>query len=230
VEQRSANTGLTRSSLRRSAACLASRDRDLARILEADGPPPLWARRPGFATLLRIILEQQVSLASARATFLQVRRGLGRVTPGRVLTAGPEGLRSLGLTRQKAAYCVNLARAVSGGELDLRELSTLDDGDVRSRLTRITGIGRWTADIYLLMAMGRPDVWPGGDIALAKAAHAVKGLRKAPGQDRLAQIAAGWRPFRSVAARMLWHHYLRNRLGRRGERPLSAASTRGRSP
>jgi DNA-3-methyladenine glycosylase II len=217
VEGKTSRAGLiTAATLAAAAKRLASRDRDLARILAADGPPPLWARRPGFAALLRIILEQQVSLASARAILLRVRRGLGRLTPGRVLSAGEEALRRMGLTRQKAAYCVNLARAVSGGALDLRGLGPLDDEAIRSRLTRVTGIGRWTADIYLLMALGRPDVWPAGDVALAKAARAVKRLRSLPAQDRLARIAEGWRPYRAVAARMLWHHYLTNGMGRGG--------------
>jgi DNA-3-methyladenine glycosylase II len=228
VEEKAGHAGLvTAATLAAAAKYLGSRDRDLARILAADGLPPLWARRPGFSTLLRIILEQQVSLASAKAVYLRVRAGLGRITPARVLVAGERGLRRLGLTRQKAAYCVNLARAVACRVLRLRELAALDDDAARALLTAVTGIGRWTADIYLLMAMGRPDVWPVGDIALAKAAHAVKGLRARPDQERLVRMAAAWRPYRSVAARMLWQHSLQHGLGRIS--PRSASRRRSQS-
>lgn len=229
VEQAAGSEGpITAATLAAAARRLAVRDRDLARILAADGPPPLWARRPGFSTLLRIILEQQVSLASAKAVYLRVRGGLGRIAPARVLAAGERGLRRLGLTRQKAAYCVNLARAVARGELRLRTLASVSDDTARDMLTAVTGIGRWTADIYLLMAMGRPDVWPVGDIALAKAAHAVKGLRARPDQESLARMAAAWRPYRSVAARMLWQHYLRNGLGRSSQPSRSARSVQSK--
>jgi DNA-3-methyladenine glycosylase II len=221
---------LTRRALSSAAVHLAARDRDLARILAEDGVPPLWARRPGFKTLVRIILEQQVSLASARAVFRRLETGAGPLTPERLLAAGPARLRRLGITRQKAAYCVNLARALNHGGFDLRALMTLDDDAARARLLRIKGIGPWTTDIYLLMAMRRPDIWPGGDVALAKAVRVVKGLRTPPTSARLQEMAEEWRPFRAVAARMFWHHYLRNGLsrrqgGRRTDRSTPSAQT-----
>jgi DNA-3-methyladenine glycosylase II len=199
---------LTTATLHAAARDLAERDRDLRRLLAADGPPPLWKRRPGFETLVRIILEQQVSLASARAIFRRLLRGVGAVTPGRVAQAGVDRLRSLGLTRQKAAYCVHVAGMIREGTLDLGAVARMDDVKAAGTLLRVKGVGRWTADIYLLMALGRPDVWPSGDIALARAAARVKRLRGPLTDERLARVASGWRPFRSVAARMLWHHYL----------------------
>ena len=200
---------MTRSDLARAAVRLAARDRDLARILRTDGVPPLWGRRPGFRTLLRIILEQQVSLASAQAACRRLEAGVRPLTPQQVLALGALRLRRLGITRQKAAYCINVSRALcDDGGLDLRALAAFDDDAVRARLVRIKGIGPWTADIYLVMAMRRPDVWPAGDVALAKALRVVKRLRTTPSAARMSEIAEGWRPFRAVAARMLWHHYL----------------------
>jgi DNA-3-methyladenine glycosylase II len=200
---------MTRSGLAGAAAYLAGRDRDFARILRADGVPPLWARRPGFQTLLRIILEQQVSLASAQAALRRLAAGVRPLTPERVLAAGPSHLMRLGLTRQKAVYCHNLADALCNDGLNLRALAAMDDDTARAHLVAIKGVGPWTADIYLLMALRRPDIWPAGDLALAKAARVVKRLRQVPSQARLAEIAEDWQPFRAVAARMLWHHYLR---------------------
>jgi DNA-3-methyladenine glycosylase II len=200
-------------SLARAAAGLARRDPDLGRLLARDGPPPLWARPPGFATLVRIILEQQVSLASARAIYARLRGGAGRVTPDALLALGVRRVRGLGLTRQKAAYILALAEEVRGGGLDLRALGAADDATAHAALVRLNGIGRWTADIYLLMALGRPDVWPKGDIALERTLRDVKRLRARTSPERLERIAESWRPHRSVAARMLWHHYLRRKRG-----------------
>jgi len=201
---------LTKRSLAEAAAHLSGRDRDLAGILSAHGVPPLWARRPGFPTLLRIVLEQQVSLASARAAYRRLAAGVVPLTPDRCLRLGASHLRGLGITRQKAAYCVNIAEAVHRGEFDLRDLARMDDETARAALVRIKGIGPWTADIYLLMAMRRPDVWPAGDVALVKAVRAVKRLRSLPSPARMCRISEPWRPFRAVAARMLWQHYLLN--------------------
>src|SRR5262245_65610542 len=198
-----------------AVADLARRDPDLARLLTLDGTPPLWARPAGFTTLVRIILEQQVSLASARAIFVRLRARAGRVTPASVLALGERGLRASGLTRQKAAYIFRLAREIESGSLDLRALEGMPDDSARAVLLRLKGIGVWTADIYLLIAMRRPDIWPVGDIALQRTVRQVKRLRAAPSPERWAKIAEAWRPYRSVAARMLWHHYLSERDRRR---------------
>jgi DNA-3-methyladenine glycosylase II len=199
---------LTPGSVALAAADLARRDEDLGRLLDRNGPPPLWARPPGFATLARVILEQQVSLASARAVYRRLGARAGRVTPGRMLALGPRRLRACGLTRQKAAYILHLAEAIEGGALDLRAVARLEDAAAHAALVQIKGIGRWTADVYLLMALRRPDVWPVGDIALVNTLRAVKRMRAVPSAERVARLADSWRPHRSVAARMLWHHYL----------------------
>lgn len=195
-------------SLARAVADLTAGDPDLARVVSQFGPPPLWAREPGFATLVHIILEQQVSLASARAVLDRLQAAAGRLTPERLLAFSDAELRAFGFSRQKARYCRELARTVGEGALDLAELVHLEDDAVRDRLTRITGIGPWTADVYLLMALRRPDVWPVGDLALAVAAQAVKGLPERPGPEALARLGQPWRPWRAVAARILWHYYL----------------------
>jgi DNA-3-methyladenine glycosylase II len=158
--------------------------------------------------LVRIILEQQVSLASADATYRRLSADLAPLTPDRVLAAGAAHLRSLGITRQKAAYCVNVAEAIRRRELDLKEVGRSRDEAAIGALTRIKGIGPWTAEIYLLMALRRPDVWPAGDIALAAAVRSVKGLRKRPNPAELREVADAWRPHRATAARLLWKHYL----------------------
>jgi DNA-3-methyladenine glycosylase II len=199
---------LTKMSLSEATVYLAARDNDLARLLVADGIPPLWERKPCFSTLIHIILEQQVSLASARAMYHRLVDNLGPFTPDRFLEVGSSYLRSLGVTRQKTAYCINVAEAILGDALDLRAVSRMDDLAAVDTLTRIKGIGPWTADIYLLMALRRPDVWPSGDIALVNTVRKVKELHEYPSPSTLSKIAETWRPFRSVAARMLWHHYL----------------------
>ncbi len=200
--------GLTEESFARGLAELGKRDADLAAVLQRLGPPPMWARPPGFPTLLQIILEQQVSLASARAAFERVSALAAPLTPVRFLALGDEDLRGAGFSRQKAAYGRILAQAVADGELDLEALHALDDEAVRACLMRIKGIGPWSAEIYLLMALRRPDAWPLGDLALAAAAQAVTGLDHRPERAELEQIGERWRPWRAVAARLLWHHYL----------------------
>ena len=115
------------------------------------------------------------------------------------------------MSRRKASYCQGIARRILDGRLDLKALGRADDDTVRERLTAIRGIGPWTANIYLMTALGRPDVWPDGDLALAAAAQQVKNLRERPDARRLREMAAGWSPWRTVAARILWHHYLSER-------------------
>ena len=202
---------LTRASLLRGVKELGARDRQLAYVVRRFGPPPLWARRPGFATLVRIILEQQVSLASGRAAYSRLQALAGRVTPHRVVRLSDGRLRRSGLTRQKASYCRNLANCIVDRKLTLSHLAHLDDRTGRTRLLQVPGIGPWTADIYLLMALRRPDVWPDGDLALAKAAQRVKRLRSCPSQEKLHRMAGAWAPWRAVAARILWHSYLSSR-------------------
>ena len=184
-------------------------DSDLRRVHREFGSPPLWPREPGFATLVHIILEQQVSLASARAAFDRLRTAIGPITPTSFLTLSDAALLKVGFSRQKTSYCRYLANALIQKDIDLESLANNpDDSSVRSELMKLKGIGAWTADIYLLMALRRPDIWPVGDLALAVALREVKRLERRPGPDEMEQIAAAWCPHRAVAARLLWHHYL----------------------
>lgn len=189
-------------------ADLTARDPRLARIVADLGPPPLWEREPGFPTLIHIILEQQVSLASARAAFDRLRAIADPLTPQRFLEFDDVTLKAAGFSRQKTRYGREVARAILSGSLDLAQLVYLDDNAVRAELTKITGIGRWTADIYLLMALGRPDTWPAGDLALAVAVRKAFALPTTPAPAELETIGEAWRPWRAVAARVLWHFYL----------------------
>jgi DNA-3-methyladenine glycosylase II len=199
---------LTRRTLAAGVAALARRDRDLAALATRNGVPPLWGRQPGFATLVHIVLEQQVSLAAARTLFHRLHRELGGMTPGRMAERGIDGLRRLGLTRQKAAYCHALACTVLEGRLSLAHVARSTDETGRSTLLALHGIGPWSVDIYYLMALRRPDIWPTGDLALAIALQEVKRLRSRPGREQQMEMSEAWAPWRSVAARLLWHHYL----------------------
>jgi DNA-3-methyladenine glycosylase II len=187
---------------------LVARDIDLAAIAARFGPPPLWARATGFATLVHLILEQQVSLASAKAAFVKLQTALGEVEPHLFLTLSDDELKAIGFSRQKTRYARLLAQAVQGGQLDFAQLAELDDDGVRTVLTKLKGIGVWTADCYLLMALRRPDVWPHGDLALAVAWQRLKQLPARPSYAELGVLAERWRPWRAVAARLLWHNYL----------------------
>ncbi len=194
--------------LGRAAALLARRDPDLAGILARHGPPPLWARPPGLATLIAIVLEQQVSLRSGAAALERLDRAAGALDPAAIVDLGEDGARAAGITRQKARYVVALAVAALDGRFDPTAIAAATDADARDRLTSLLGVGRWTADIYLLMALGRPDIWPTGDLALAAAMGRAKSLARLPDRVDQETIAAAWKPWRAVAARLLWQAYL----------------------
>jgi DNA-3-methyladenine glycosylase II len=203
-------TSLTLRSLRSTARRLAETDPALGASVERFGPPPLWARDQSYATLVHLILEQQVSLASAQAAFDRLVVAIGVPTPAGFLTLDDVQLRSIGFSQQKAGYARDLATALLDG-FDLDALANLSDDAVRTELVRLRGIGRWTADVYLAMCLLRPDVWPHGDQALATAAMEVAALPQRPTFTQLGELAERWRPYRAVAARILWHHYLRVR-------------------
>jgi DNA-3-methyladenine glycosylase II len=190
---------------------LSDRDPDLAQILTKFGPPPMWTREPGFPTLILIILEQQVSLASARAAYDRLREAASPLTPLRFLELDDVTLKAIGFSRQKTAYGRSLAKALVDGHLDLVKLARMHDTKVRAELITVKGIGPWTADIYLLMALRRPDIMPSADLALATAAQKVKGLASRPTPDELNTLSKNWKPWRAVAARLLWHYYLNER-------------------
>ena len=195
------------------AACrkLAATDSDLAFIFRTYGTPPLWQREQSFATLVHIILEQQVSLASALSAFNKLKEKLGTISPEAVLNLTDEEMKAAYFSRQKIVYARELARAMLEGKLDLKALENLPDAEVKHALKKIKGIGDWTADIYLLMAMLRADVMPKGDLALHVAWKKLKNLEHAPGSDEFQQIAEKWKPLRAAAARLLWHFYLSER-------------------
>jgi DNA-3-methyladenine glycosylase II len=197
--------------LARALAELCAADADLAGVIQMYGPPPLWAREPGFPTLLYIILEQQVSLASARALYQRLLDTVKPLTPGRFLKLSDARLRELGFSRQKTLYTRLLAEAIQARKLALHKLHELEDHHARQKLIELKGIGVWTADIYLMSALRRPDIWPVGDLALAIAVQEVKRLRKRPSPARLEKLSQPWRPWRAVAARIFWHAYLSKR-------------------
>ena len=199
---------LTKDNLKTCVQFLTEKDKDLKILYEKDGNPPLWDREPGFTTLVRIILEQQVSLLSARAVFLRLQSLVDPFESSTFASLGEQWFRERGVTRQKARYLVNLAGEIEGGGLELDRLQGLTDEHALEILTAITGIGPWTAQIYLIMALGRPDVWPRGDIALLKSLCHVKGLDYPITNEAAGAVATQWRPYRSVAARMLWQNYL----------------------
>ena len=207
----SAPTSLTREIFEQGLHFLSARDPDLSRILTEFGPPPMWVREPGFPTLILIILEQQVSLASARAAYDRLLKAASPLTPVRFLKLNDATLKDIGFSRQKAAYGRGLAKALVKGHLDLNRLAIMPDTDVRAELIKVKGIGPWTADIYLLMALRRPDIMPSADLALAAATQEVKHLASRPTPDELTTISRNWKPWRAVAARILWHYYLNGR-------------------
>jgi DNA-3-methyladenine glycosylase II len=202
---------VSQNNIRRICLALAATDKRLAYVHETYGTPPLWDRPLGFATLLQIILEQQVSLASAKACFDKLAAHIGEVSPERLMDLDDQELRTIGFSRQKAAYARHLSEAVAAKRIDLDSLHRLPDAEVKAELIKLKGVGEWTSDIYLLMALLRPDVMPRGDIALHEAYRRLAGLERRPHSDEFLVIAENWRPYRSVAARLLWHYYLSER-------------------
>ena len=191
-----------------AVADLAAADPDLAAIVARHGPPPLWERPPGFATLVAIVLEQQVSLRSGAAARERLERAAGAIEPSSLVALGEDGARGAGLTRQKARYVVELGAAALDRRFDPGAIAAADDDAARGQLMSLLGVGRWTADIYLLMALGRPDIWPDGDLALAASMRRAKRLTAIPDATAQRAIANAWRPWRAVAARILWQAYI----------------------
>lgn len=202
---------LTLSSLQQGVRVLSTQEPGFARIVETYGLPPLWQRDPGFATLIRIILEQQVSLASAKATFERLQATVDPLTPSGLMALTDTDLKCVGFSRQKIVYARALAEAILSRTLDLDALASLEEEAVRQQLLQVKGIGLWTANIYLLLVLMRADVWPKGDLALQVAIQQVQDLPKRPTADEARAMSAAWQPWRSVAARLLWHFYLSER-------------------
>jgi DNA-3-methyladenine glycosylase II len=192
---------------------LGQLDADLANIIRLHGHPPLWKRKPGFETLIHIILEQQVSLASAKAALNKLKEKLGAITPKKLVQLSDAELKSCYFSRQKIVYARHLAEVMIGKQIDLKKLAIAGDEEVRAELKKIKGIGDWTVDVYLMMVLQRSDLFPLGDIALINSIKEVKGLPKHTSKEEILTVAENWRPYRTVAAFILWHSYLcrRNR-------------------
>jgi len=187
---------------------LSSKDRELKSIIKSFGYPPMWTRPNTFETLVHIILEQQVSLASALAALNKLREKLTKITPGGLLALTDEELKACYFSRQKAIYARSLAAAIQSKQLNLKSLEKLPDEDVRARLVALKGIGNWTVDVYLMFVLRRADIFPIGDLAAVNALKQVKKLSKDTAKEGLLDITGGWQPYRTVATMILWHHYL----------------------
>jgi DNA-3-methyladenine glycosylase II len=197
----------TAETIRRSVDALASVEPAFATVLERHGPPEPRVSEPGPHTLLRTIVGQQVSVAAARSMWTKLEAAYG-LPPDleRILRAKDDELRMAGLSRQKAGYARSLAELILSGELDLASLPA-DDEEAIALLTRIKGIGRWSAEIYLLFAEGRHDVWPAGDLAVQIQIGRILGLDERPTEKRLRELGEAWRPHRGAAAVLAWHSY-----------------------
>ncbi len=199
--------GIAADSLRRSLDALAERDEAIAAALAYAGYPEPRDNPTGYVTLLRTIVGQQVSLASARAIWTKLEAALGDATdPALAAAASEETLRSAGLSRQKMSYVRSLAEEVASGRLNLAHLPEDDEAAI-AELVRIKGIGRWSAEIYLLFAEGRPDVWPAGDLAVQIAMGRILGLSDKPAERHLREASEPWRPHRGALAILSWHYY-----------------------
>ncbi len=178
-----------------------------AAVLRRHGEPPSRKRPGGFETVLKIIVQQQVSLASADAIWRRLRTGLGNVNPAAVLACDEDTLRAYGLSGAKVRYAYSLAEEVAAGRLNFRRLPHMADEEVVENLIKIKGIGRWTAEVYLLAVLQRPDVWPAGDVALMEGARDLLDLAERPTVKDMPALAEPWRPYRTYAARVIWLHY-----------------------
>ena len=199
--------GIKAEDLRRSIEALAASDQAISAALAASGHPEPRENAPGYVTLLRTIVGQQVSVASARAIWTKLEAQIGDPSdPAAMAAASDEAIRAAGLSRQKMSYARSLAEEVVSGRLDLANLPQ-DDEEAIAELVRIKGIGRWSAEIYLLFAEGRPDVWPAGDLAVQIAMGRILGLPEKPSERRLRELSEPWRPHRGSLAIFSWHHY-----------------------
>lgn len=187
---------------------LASRDASFSTIISDFGYPPFWSRPNTFESLIHIILEQQVSLASALAAMQKLKEKIGKISAENLLILTDEELKACYFSRQKAVYARDLAENMLNGNLDLAQLEILPDEQIRTKLTAVKGIGNWTADIYLMMILHRTDIFPAGDLAAVNALKKLKNLPKETSKEKLLQIAEAWKPFRTIATLLLWHEYL----------------------
>ncbi len=197
--------------VRTACETLAKRDEALKKVFEKYGPPPLWARAEGFETVVHMILEQQVSLASANAAYQKMKKAASgeSLAPEQFLAFSEQQLKDFGFSRQKIGYARGLAEAVLSGKMDFDKLPALDDDAAKTELKKLKGIGDWTAEIYLSECLLRPDVLPRGDIAMLEAVRVLKNLSARPAHPEFEKMTESWRPFRSVGTRLLWVFYLK---------------------
>ena len=198
--------GLTAEQINAGLDAIAAREPAIARALRLAGYPPPRVRARGYITLLRTIVGQQVSVAAATSVWNKLEAALGEVTPETVLAADFDALRACGLSRQKQGYARSLSELVANGELVLEHLPE-DDEEAIAQLTRIKGIGRWSAEIYLLFAEGRPDIWPAGDLAVQAGIGKIMGLKERPSEKAARALAESWSPHRGSIAIFTWHVY-----------------------
>jgi DNA-3-methyladenine glycosylase II len=187
---------------------LAGRDTELAHIINTYGYPPMWSRPNTFETLVHIILEQQVSLASALSALNKLRERIQDVTPARVLLLTDDELRDCYFSRQKTIYVRYLAEAIISGQINLQTFETLPDDEIRRQLTALKGIGNWTVDVYLMFVLQRADIFPLGDLAAVNALRKVKQVPAGTPKEELPALTLNWQPYRTVACMVLWHYYL----------------------
>lgn len=190
---------------------LAAGDPDLALIIQNHGYPPLWSRPNSFETLVHIILEQQVSLASALSALNKLRERVQEITPARVLLLTDEEFKACYCSRQKTAYIKYLAEAIISGQIDLEAMEQMPDDVIRAKLMALKGIGNWTVDVYLMFVLQHTDVFPIGDLAAVNALKRVKNLPKDITREDLLAVTEQWKPYRTIAAMILWHYYLSQR-------------------
>lgn len=189
---------------------LSKLDPDLKQIIKIYGTPPEFSRKDGFETLIKIIIEQMLSNASADAIFARLKTLAGKITPENIVSLTIEQMRGIGLSNQKSQYCKNIADAVINKTINFKKLKTMTDDEVLKTLTSVKGIGEWTAYIYLISAMHRPDIWPVGDHALALAVQRVKKLPEYPEKKILREFGNQYKPYRTIAALIFWHSYSNN--------------------
>jgi DNA-3-methyladenine glycosylase II len=190
---------------------LARLDKDLYFIIKQHGHPPMWTRTNSFATLIHIILEQQVSLASARAAFYKLKKRIGTITAQKIITLSDSEMKSCYFSRQKTIYARHLAEAVISKQVNLKKYSLLDDETIRAQLKEIKGIGDWTVDVYLLFALQRTNIFPTGDLAMMNALKEVKKLPLHTTKEKIIKISEKWQPYRSIATMLLWHYYIQKK-------------------
>lgn len=189
----------------RDIQLLTNRHRLFAGIHDQYGPPPNWKRPQGFISLSKIILEQQVSLASAKAHFNKLNNYIPQFSPEEILKLSDKEMFTCQISRQKAKYLRELSSALLSGSLQLNRMRKLEEAEIRERLTSIKGIGAWTSDIYLMFCLQAKDVFPIGDIAVV---NTIRKLTKAQSREEIEKLSEKWKPFRSLATYYLWHHYL----------------------